>query len=468
MSTTKSKIPKLHILAYGSGAIPVNMSFALVMLYLPYFYTDVFLLPTAIMTVLFVTCRLWDGINDPMMGLIADKTNTRWGKYRPYLIFTPIPMVVFAALTFYVPEMGMTAKIIWAFVTYIGLQMVKTAMAIPYYAMPALMTTDATERTALSSAAMVFGPVAIFIVSVLTLKVVGNFPSEQEGFFAAALIFTGFSAIFSYVTFFATRKYDYPGNTLFTRQGDGPELLKDKWKVIVQNRPLLLNVGIFFGHNMYTAVIMGMSIYFFKYNVNDPGRYPLFVGGTLLFSVFGAIMTPVLVKKFGKKSTFQISNILTILISVALFLISVGKETNELSVLWRIGGPCFFLFLMGGFFANMAPVICTAIMADSADYGEWLTGQRTQGLISAVFLMGNKAGMALGGVLIGLGLSFIGYVPNLPQYSAETLTGILLLTTIAPFGCRVLMSVLMWFYDLSDSRIEEIVRELNESRVRKA
>lgn len=444
------------------------MSFALVMLYLPYFYTDVFLLPTAIMTVLFVTCRLWDGINDPMMGLIADKTNTRWGKYRPYLLFAPIPMVVFAALTFYVPEMGMTGKIIWAFVTYFGLQMVKTAMVIPHYAIPALMTTDSTERTALSSAAMVFGSVAIFIVSVLTLKVVGKFPSEQEGFFAAALIFTGFSAIFSYVTFFATRKYDYPGNTLFTRQGDGPDSLKDKWKVIVQNRPLLLAASAFFGHNMYTAVIMGMIIYFFKYNVNDPGRYPLFVGGTLLFSVFGAIVTPVLVKRIGKKSTFQISNILTILVSLALFLISIGKETNELSVLWRVGGPCFFLFLMGGFFANMAPVICMAIMADSMDYGEWLTGQRTQGLISAVFMTGNKAGMALGGVLIGLGLSFIGYVPNLPQYPAETLTGILLLTTIAPFGCRILMSVLMWFYDLSDSRFQEIVRELNESRASKA
>lgn len=444
------------------------MSFALVMLYLPYFYTDVFLLPTAIMTVLFITCRLWDGINDPMMGLIADKTNTRWGKYRPYLLFTPIPMVVFASLTFYVPEMGMTARIIWAFVTYFGLQMVKTAMSIPHYALPALMTTDATERTALSSAAMVFASVAIFIVSILTLKIVGKFPSEQEGFFAAALILTGFSAIFSYVTFFATRKYDYPGNTLFTRQGDGPDSLKDKWNVIVQNRPFLLSVGAFAAHSLYTAVIMGMVIYFFKYNVNDPGRYPLFVGGTLLFSVFGAIITPVLVKRIGKISTFQISNILTILITSAIFLISTGRETNELSVLWRVGGPCFFLFLMAGFFANMAPVICTAIMADSADYGEWLTGQRTQGLISAVFIMGNKAGMALGGVLIGLGLSIIGYVPNLPQYPAETLTGILLLTTIVPLGCRILMAVLMWFYDISDSRIQEIVRELNESRVAEA
>lgn len=151
MSTAERKIPKLHILAYGSSGLPVSMSAALVMLYLSYFYTDVFLLPPAVMAILFVTCRVWDGITDPIVGLIADRTNSRWGKYRPFLLFTPIPMVVFAGLTFYVPEMGMTAKIIWAFVTYFGLQIIKTAVAVPYFALPALMTTDATEMTGLGS-----------------------------------------------------------------------------------------------------------------------------------------------------------------------------------------------------------------------------------------------------------------------------------------------------------------------------
>ncbi|MBT4087669.1 MAG: MFS transporter, partial [Deltaproteobacteria bacterium] len=118
MRPAERKIPKLHILAFGAGALPANMTFAIVILYLSYFYTDVFGLPPAIMAILFVSCRVWDGITDPIMGLVADKTNSRWGKYRPYLLFTPIPMIIFAGLTFYVPEMGMTAKIIWAFVTY--------------------------------------------------------------------------------------------------------------------------------------------------------------------------------------------------------------------------------------------------------------------------------------------------------------------------------------------------------------
>jgi GPH family glycoside/pentoside/hexuronide:cation symporter len=129
--------------------------------------------------------------------------------------------------------------------------------------------------------------------------------------------------------------------------------------------------------------------------------------------------------------------------------------------LWRVGGPCFFIFLLNGFFANITPVICASVMADSVDYGEWKSGQRTQGLNSAVYMMGNKAGMALGGAFIGLGLMFIDYVPNLPEYPTETLQGILALFLLVPLGCRIFVSVIMWFYNLSDDRFAEIIRELN-------
>ena len=462
MSTAERKIPKLHILAFGAGALPANMTFAIVILYLSYFYTDVFGLPPAIMAILFVSCRIWDGINDPIMGLIADKTNSRWGKYRPYLLFTPIPMIIFAGLTFYAPDMSMTAKIIYAFITYFGLQMIKTAVAVPYFAMPALMTTDATERTALSSAAMIFGPIAFVIASTFTLKIVGLFPTEKEGFFFAALILAAFSSIFMYITFFATKKYDYPGNPLFTRQDSGsPGTLRDKWKVISQNRPFLLTVGAFMGHNMYSAVIMGMIIYFFKYNIKDSSIYPAFLGVMLISAMLGAVVAPLLVKKIGKKNALQSSNVLTILVTLALFFLSSGKGTSELAGLWKVGGPCFFLFALSGFFSNITPVICSAVMADSVDYGEWKTGLRTQGLISAVFLMGNKAGMAIGGAFIGLGLAFIDYVPNLPEYPSATLQGILALFMLVPLGCRIFISVLMWFYDLSDDRFAEIIAELN-------
>ena len=217
---------------------------------------------------------------------------------------------------------------------------------------------------------------------------------------------------------------------------------------------------------MYAAVVMGMTIYFFKYNVKNPALYATFLGGALVFSMLGAAVAPLLVKKFGKKQTLQVSNLLTIVCIVALYLISSGKGTAELAGLWRVGGPCFFIFLLNGFFGNMAPVICTAVMADSVDYGEWKTGQRAQGLISAVFIMANKGGMALGGAFIGLGLVFVDYVPNLPEYPTETLQGIMVLFLLVPLGCRIFVSVIMWFYNLSDDRFAEIIRELNGKAVK--
>jgi len=459
------KLPKLNILAFGVGSIPVNMSFAIVVLYLAYFYTDVFLLPPVIMGVLFISCRIWDGINDPIMGIIGDRTNTRWGKFRPYLAIMPIPMIVFAGLTFYVPDMGVTGKIIWAFVTYFGLQMIKTAMAIPYFALPALITTDATERTALSSAAMFFGPVAFILASVLALKVVGKFPTEKDGFFFMTVIFVGFSAIFSYITFFSTKKYDYPGNDLFLRQKEAGKIpFKKNLQSITGNRPFIIAFLAFFLHNMYSAIVMGMAIYFFKYNLKMFDVYSKFMGLMLLSALIGALVSPLLVKKLGKKNAIQFSNLVCGGAMLLIYLLSAGKGQAELLPLWKVGGLCFILICLSALASNVTPVVCTAVMADSIDFGEWKTGVRAQGFISAFYVMGNKVGMALGGAFIGLGLAYYNYLPNLAEYSEFTLSGILILGIGVPFVIRALISVAMLFFNLSESRMAEIIAELNTAK----
>jgi len=458
------KIPKRHILGFGVGSIPINMSFAIVTLYLAYFYTDVFLLPPAIMGILFISCRIWDGINDPIMGIIGDRTNTRWGKFRPYLAIMPFPMIVFAGLTFYVPEMGMTGKIIWAFVTYFGLQMIKTAMAIPYFALPALMTTDATERTALSSAAMIFGPLAFMIASVLALKVVGKFPTEKEGFFFMTIGFVAFSAIFSYVTFFIAKKYDYTGNELFLRQSEAGKIpFKKNLQSIAGNRPFIIAFLAFTLHNMMSALLMGTGIYFFKYNVKMVDVFPAFMGMITLFALIGAAISPWIVKKIGKKNAIQFSNLICIGSFVLMIMLSMGKGQPELVALWKAGGICFFLGCLAGLTSNVTPAVATAVMADSVDFGEWKTGVRAQGFIASFYIMGNKIGMALGGAFIGLGLAYFDYLPNLTEYSARTLGGILILFIGLPMVTRVLISVAMLFYNLSESRMAEIIKELNSS-----
>ena len=409
--------------------------------------------------------RFWDAINDPIMGIIADRTNTRWGKFRPYLAIMPIPMVVFASLTFYVPEMGTTGKIIWAFVTYFGLQMVKTATAIPVFALPAMMTTDATERTALSSAGMIFSPIAVLLASALAMKVVGAFPTEKEGFFVMALVFVGFSSIFFYVTFFATRKYDYPGNNLFLRQQEtGNISFKKNLQSVAGNRPLIIAFIAFLAHNMFSALIMGTAIYFFKYNLGKFDLYSAFMGLLVLCSVIGAAIAPILVKKLGKKNAMQFSNLICVAAIMITYFLSVGKDQAELQSLWSIGGICFMLICLSSLGANVVPAVCNAVMADSVDYGEWKTGVRVQGFIAAFYSMGNKVGMAMGGAVIGLGLAYFDYVPNLTEYSEATLSGILFIFIVIPTIVRALISIALLFFDLTDSKMVEIIAELNGSK----
>jgi len=459
------RIPKRHVVGYGIGMYAVNSTFAMVVLYLAYFYTDVFLLPPAVMAILFMACRIWDGVNDPIMGLIADSTNSRWGRFRPYLLFTPFPMVIFGTLTYYVPDMSLTGKIIWAFATYIPLQMVKTAMAVPYFSMLPIMTTDAKERTVISSFQQVVTPLAFLGASIFVLKIVGMFPSEQEGFFYAALMFSSIAAVVMWITFFSTSRYDYPGNPLFQRESQQNKVLfKEKLKVVTKNRPLIIVISSFFAMNMWNAVTMGIMIYFFKYNLDMFDYYPVFMGLGVLTSMLGAAVTPMFVGRLGKKNLLQLSNLVYLAIGLAIVTLSYGQDQATLRELWLPGRICFLLAVLTNPFAIMAGVVLGALIPDCVEYAEWKTGLRAEGFINSLYLMANKAGMALGGAVIGIGLSLIDYEPNLPAYSEKTLTGILFLFFVVPGIFRIAMSVLMFFHNLPESRFRVIVEELRMKR----
>jgi sugar (glycoside-pentoside-hexuronide) transporter len=436
-----------------------------VSIYLAYFYTDVFLLPPAIMGILFVVCRVWDGITDPLMGLIADTTNSRWGRFRPYLIFSPIPMVIFIGLTFTVPDMGTTAKIIWAFSTYIPLQMVKTVISIPYFSLLPLITTDAKERTELSSVMQIFAPIAFILASVFTLKLVARFPSEEAGFFYTTVIFTSLGAVAIWITAFTTRKYDYPGNELHIRRAeDETYSFKEKVMIILQNRPLIVVVGAFFCFNMLNACTMGVMIYFFKYYLEMFDHYPTLMGLFILSAIIGAAITPRLVCRVGKKKLFLIACLISAALGLTIFLLSLERDPEALHALWRPGGICFILILLVSGIGYIPPVLMGAIIPDCIDYTEWKTGLRAEGFINSFYLIANKAGMALGGAVIGVGLAFFDYEPNLPEYSERTLFGLLVLIFIVPISLRLMMFVIMLFYNISDSRFVEIVNELKIRR----
>lgn len=455
------RVPKSHVVGYGIGMYSSASTFAMVSLYLPYFYTDVFLLPPTVMAILFLSCRIWDGINDPVMGMIADATDTRWGKFRPYLLFAPFFMIVFGTLTFTVPDMSLTGKIIWAFATYIPLQMIKTALTVPYYAIMPIITTDARERIIISSVQQLVTPLAFLAASIFVLKIVGLFPSETEGFFYSALIFCIIAALVMWITFFSTRGYDYPGNPLFKRGNNHHKvLIREKLKVITQNRPLIILVSAFSMLNLTLAVTHGVGLYFFKYNLNMFDKFPVFIGLSVFATMVGVALSPVFVKKLGKKSLLQIANVISILLSLTVISLSYGKFDTELRELWYPGRLCFNLAILSMPFHGVVGVMLGSLLPDCVEYAEWKTGLRAEGLINSLYLMGNKAGYALGGAILGLGLAFINYLPNQSSYSEETLTGIFLMLFGVGVTCRILLSVLMVFHNLSDRRFSGILEEL--------
>ena len=466
MKTAVAKrVPRRHMFGYGIGMYTSVSTLALVSLYLPYFYTDVFLLSPAVMGVLFLVCRVWDGINDPVMGIIADNTNTRWGRFRPYLLFAPFVMIVFGTLTFTAPDMSATAKIIWAFATYIPLQMVKTAIAIPYFSIMPIMTTDTKERTIISAIQQLATPLAFMAASIAVLKIVGLFPTEKEGFFFSALIFCVIAAIVMWITFYSTRSYDYPGNPLFEKEDDEQKVpFKEKLKVITQNRPLILVVGAFSMLNLSSAVAYGVGLYFFKYNLDMVDKFPMFIGLSVFFTMIGAMLTPLLVKKVGKKNLLLIANAISFVFGIIIIYLSLGKDLESLRAIWRPGKIAFVLAIATQPFNGIVATMLGALLPDTVDYAEWKTGLRAEGLINSIYMAGNKAGFALGGVILGFGLAYFDYIPNQPSYSMATLTGIFLMLYGVSAITRVVLCALMLFHNLPDTRFQEILEDL---RIRK-
>ncbi len=456
-------LPWRHVLGYACGMFGVNVSFGLVSSFLPYFYTDVFLLSPIIMGVLFASCRIWDGVNDPIMGLIVDSTNSRWGRFRPYLLMTPIPMIVFFALTFYVPDLSVTWKIVWVFVTYFGLQMAKTAMAVPYYALPAVMTPLSQERTKISGFQQIFSSLTYMLIGVGTLPLVNSFATEKEGFFVTALIYGVIASSAVWTAFVSTRKYDHPERYHKQTKKTTAYTLKKKLSFLTGNAPLMKLVLPLVFNNIVLAIVFAMGVYFFKYNLKMIDQFPTFMGTLVIALIASAAVAPAVNKRLGKLKTFHITNFLAMITMLSTFVIAWQSSQEALKASWQPGGLSFILILASIFFSAFQQVLFPVMVLDCVEYGEWKSGVRMEGLINSAFLIANKGGMALGGFIVGIGLSLVDYLPNQEVYSEKVLMGIIVIFLLLPSIARILMSLLMTLYDLNETNHQEIIQNLARS-----
>ncbi len=455
--------PKLtEKVAYGFGDLASVLYWQTFMLYLTYFYTDVAILPLAACAGMIFWVRTWDWINDPIMGVIADRTNTKWGKFRPYLLWFCVPFAVAGVLCFTVPDFGEGGRMAWAYVTYILLMTLYTVINIPYTALLGVISPESQDRTTISSIKFLFAFGAGIIVSATLLPMTDIFGggNEARGWQMSFIVY-GIAAVgFFLIAFFGTKERVQPPIRQKTPIGKD---LKD----LFTNGPWLILTAMTLTFILYVGVRGSVTVHYLKYYVVEQEVWlPLigskvygFKGLTSIFntvgqasSFLGVFMIPPLAKLIGKKNTFILLFSIGIAATGSCFLLA-PEQIYLLLALQVIGS------LTGG----PMSVVLWAMYADTADFGEWKFGRRATGLIFSASTASQKVGWALSASFAIFLMNSVGFVANEVQ-SAESLRGLVLLFSLIPAGLGVVSILIALFYPLTDKRVDAIEQELVERK----
>ncbi|HYC72441.1 MAG TPA: MFS transporter [Opitutaceae bacterium] len=460
---TPQSLPWREKLAYGCGDFASCLYWRTFMVFLPIFYTDVFGLSAAAVGTMLLASRVWDGINDPLVGMWADRTDTRWGKFRPFILFGCVPFAIFGVLTFTTPDLGATAKLVWAYVTYNGLMMLYTAVNIPYTAMLGVMTTTSTERTQLSSIKFVFAFSAGVAVSFTLLPLVKFFGGDnpQRGWQLAFVVYGLVAVALFLVTGFFTRERIKPMPNSDTSAGRDLGLL-------VSNRAWLLLTATTLTWILFVGLRSSVSAHYFKYYIyNGAPDTPLpFLGTTFTLtgllssfagigqfsSVLGVVMIGYLSTRFAKRPLF-----------LTLFSISILCTASYAFLPPGALGAIFAIEVLGNLSGAPLPVLLWAMYADTADYGEWKTGRRTTALVFSASTMSQKFGWALAAFCALHLMDMAGFKANVVP-TPEVKESIVHLMSLWPALLGVVSVGIFLFYPLTDRRVNELNVELAARR----
>ena len=454
-SETSQTLSTKEKVGYGLGDTASNFVFHIVNAFLITYYTDVMGLNPAAVGTLYAVARLWDAISDPLMGGLADRTQTKFGKYRPYLLWIAVPYGLIGFLAFLGPDLDPTWKLVYAYVTYIALMTVYTAINVPYSALMGTMTGDPAERASLSNFRFAGAFSAQVIIGLALFPIINSFGGRNspEAWRIAMIVFSILATFLFLYTFFTTRERITPSKE------ERVDLGKDL-KYLTSNRPLIVMLIVAFVTLAFSGLRWGITYPYLKY-LADLGdekyfwyldRMSIFYASAPIALVFGLLLTKPLSRRFGKRNAL-IGLTMINAFSVIAFYFVPAKNFEQI----------FWLNLASAFFAGPMPALVWAIYTDVVDYGEWKFGRRITALTFAAAMLVQKAGLALGGWAVGMLLAYFGYVANVEQ-SSESAHGILLMFSIIPGVLTILSGVALFWYNLDDDEVEKIALELEKRR----
>ncbi len=447
MNKITSSLTFKEKLGYGLGDTASHFVWDMVGFWLMFFYTDVYGISAIAAGTIMLIARFWDMAIDPVVGILSDRTNTRWGKFRPYILFGAVPYAILSILTFTTPDFGETGKIIYAGATYILLMTAYALVNLPYSALGAVMTNDTYERAGLNTYRFIAGFAGQFIVTGLALTLAKFFGGgdKAQGFQYTLGLFAFLSLVFFFITFQTTRERVQP---LKSQKSS----VKEDIKNLFTNRAWIILAIVGIVSFIMFAIQNAAVVYYFKYYIGNEESVQLFnVIGTVALIVALPFSKP-LAKKFGNKNVFIGSSIIS---GIFFILIYLPSSDNILTVY-------IFNIIAKMAYAPAVPLLWTMI-ADSADYGEWKSGRRATGLYFSAAVFAQKAGWGIGAALVGVILSLFNYVANEVQ-TVTSLTGIKLLVSVIPGVLYMSCALFMYYYNIDAATTDRIKKDLEERR----
>jgi len=472
---TTEKIGFREKIGYGCGDAASSMFWKIFGMYALFFYTDVFGLTAAAAGTMFLIVRLWDSFFDVFVGIMSDRTKTRWGKYRPYLLWFAIPFAVMGVITFYTPNFGRTGKLVYAYITYSLMMIVYSLINVPYASLLGSIISNPIERNSLSSYRMSFAFIGSFVTFMLLQPLIDFYAKHFDGGTVVKSIENtistspigwtlGVGTIGIVCVILFSLCFSWTKERVTQIESDENVSVKQDLKNLFHNAPWWILIGTGLVALLFNAIRDSVAIYYFRDYVRvnyrmagtgwDATTIYLLVGQAA--NLIGVVAAPAVSAKYGKKRTYMISILMAGILSTGFYFVS----NNVMLIL--------ILQFFTSIFAGYVLPLLWSMFADIVDFQELTTGRRATGLIFSSSSMSQKLGWALGAALSGWILAIFNYDPHAAQQAAETIFGERLMISLFPALCSMMAFVGMFFYPLSDKKVKEIIDQLDQKRAKSA
>lgn len=438
----KGEIKTWNRIAYGAGDMAVNITWAALGMFIIYFYTDVALIPAAAVGTLMLFGRIFDGVTDVIVGALVDKTDTRWGKARPWVLFGAIPFAACSTLLFAMPDTSISGKLIYAYVTYLLMTIAFTAVCIPYGTINALMTRDVNERAKLNVFRMFMAQIGFLLVTTVTLPLVKRLGDDQRAWVIAFAILTSLSVLLFWFTVAGTREI-----RALRDEGNENVPFNARLKAMFANKYWILATVFFLVFSIGYALNQSALVYYCKWVLGNEQLVSVLTWAYLVPVMVGFLFLPELIKRFGKTKLMMVGILVSV---VGLVVMAIAPGSFAVAMGAQIVKGVGQVPLLG---------IVWALFPDTIEYGEWKTGIRSEGLLYSSGSFAQKLGIGIGAALMSWILAMGGYDGAASVQSGGALSAILWSFIYIPIITFVLQAVILYFYDI-DKKLPMIMEEL--------